>query len=366
MFHFFCFIYIHKKNAGMEKTVSVVISPLTTISSPAFLFWKSLQILFWFIGIGLLLIMIFLPPLGVTLFWNILIPVAPALLVIGTGIWRNICPLATTAMLPDRLGISQKKKLTSAQQQTLQLLGMIGLLLIIPLRHVLFNINGQATALIIISLSLIAFSSGFIFESRSAWCSGLCPVHPVEKLYGSGVAFSLPNVQCNTCVKCSVPCPDSTKNLTPFALKSTKSQLFEILLVGAFPGYIWGWFQVPDYTANFALRNYSSVYAYPILGGVITLSLYIILKKRFQKNKKVIMSFFAAAAVSCYYWFRLPQLFGFSNLETNGVLINLTGYLPAWSMNILNMATTAFFLWWMVIANKKYRSWSIRPAYAME
>ena len=189
----------------MKKTEKPLISPITTVSSPALLFWKTLQILFWFVGIGLLLIMIFLPPLGVTLFWNILIPVAPALLVIGTGIWRNICPLATTAMIPDRLGISQKKQLTSSQQQTLQVLGMIGLLLIIPLRHVLFNINGQATAVIIISLSVIAFSSGLIFESRSAWCSGLCPIHPVEKLYGSGVAFSLPNVQCNTCVKCSVP-----------------------------------------------------------------------------------------------------------------------------------------------------------------
>jgi hypothetical protein len=350
----------------MGKTGKPLISPLTAVSSPAFLFWKILQTLFWFIGIGLLIIMIFLPPLGVTLFWNVLIPVAPVLLVTGTGIWRNICPLATTAMIPNRLGISKKIKLYTNQQQTLQLLGLSGLLLIIPLRHVLFNTSGQATAIIIISLSVIAFSAGLIFESRSAWCSGLCPVHPVEKLYGSVVAFSLPNVQCNTCVKCTVPCPDSTKNLTPLALKSPKSKLFEHMLVGAFPGYIWGWFQVPDYTAAFALRNYYSVYAYPVSGGIITLLLYIILKKRFQNNKKLIMSLFAASAVSGYYWFRLPQLFGFSNLHSNGILVNLTGYLPVWSMSILNIAITAFFIWWMVIANKKYRSWSVRPAYSIE
>lgn len=350
----------------MVKTGKLLISPLAAESSPALLFWKILQTVFWFIGIGLLIIMIFIPSLGVTLFWNILIPIAPALLVVGAGIWRNICPLATTAMIPDRLGISKKIKLSANQQQTLQLLGLTGLLLIIPLRHVLFNTSGQATALIIISLSVIAFSAGLIFESKSAWCSGLCPIHPVEKLYGSGVAFSMPNVQCSSCVKCSVPCPDSTKNLTPFALKSTNSRLFENLLVGAFPGYIWGWFQVPDYPATFALQNYFSVYSYPLLGGFMTLSLYIFLKRRYQNNKKVIMSFFAAAAVSCYYWFRLPQLFGFSNLHTNGVLVNLTGYFPAWSMSILNLATTAFFIWWMVIANKKYRSWSIRPAYETE
>ena len=350
----------------MKKAGKYSIANGATVSPAVILFWKILQIAFWFIGIGILIIMIFLPPLGVTLFWNILIPVAPALLVICTGVWRNICPLATTAMLPDRFGISQKKQITSGQQQTLQLLGLIGLFLIIPVRHVLFNTNGQATALIIISLSVVAFSAGLIFESRSAWCSGLCPVHPVEKLYGSGTAFSLPNVQCNTCVKCSVPCPDSTKNLSPAALKSTKTRLFENLLVGAFPGYIWGWFQVPDYDGTFALRHYDSVYAYPILGGAITLSLYILIKNRFNGDKKLIINLFAAAAVSCYYWFRLPQLFGFGNLRTNGVLVNLTGDLPSWSMSIVNIATTAFFVWWMVIANKKHRSWSVRPAYATE
>jgi len=88
------------------------------------------------------------------------------------------------------------------------------------------------------------------------------------------------------------------------------------------------------------------------------------LKKWFNSSKKVVISLFAAAAVSCYYWFRLPQLFGFSPMHSNGTLINLTGYLPAWSMSVLNLATTAFFLWWMVIGNKARRSWSIRPAYA--
>lgn len=344
----------------MEKTARILISPSSTSS---LLFWKILQTLLWFAGVDLLLIMLFYPSLGITLFWNILIPAAPALFVLCAGIWRNICPLATTAMMPDKLGISQKRKITPAQQQTLNLLGIIGLLLIIPLRHVLFNISGQATALFIISLSIIAFSAGLIFESRSAWCSGLCPVHPVEKFYGSRPAFSLPNAQCNTCVKCSVPCPDSTKNFSPVTLKSKKSQIAETLLVGGFPGYIWGWFHVPDYPATFALHHYYNVYAYPVAGGFVTLSLYILLKSRFQNNKKLIMNLFAAAAVSCYYWFRLPQLFGFSSLETNGVLVDLTGYLPSWSMNILTMTTTAFFVWWMVIASKKYKSWSIRPAY---
>ena len=80
-----------------------------TSLSAALIFWKVLQIVFWLIGAALFLVMLINPPLGVLLFWNILIPVAPALLVIATGVWRNVCPLATTALLPERLGLSKKK-----------------------------------------------------------------------------------------------------------------------------------------------------------------------------------------------------------------------------------------------------------------
>jgi hypothetical protein len=333
----------------------------------ALIFWKTVQILFWFIGIALLLFMLFIPPLGVTLFWNILIPVAPALLVVGTGVWRNVCPLGTTSLLADRFGLSQKKKLSFSQRTVLNLAGIVLLLLIIPLRHLLFNTNGQATAIIILALSVIALISGFIFERKSGWCSGLCPIHPVEKLYGSGVAFSLPNAHCNDCVKCSVPCPDSTPNLLPFIpSKSAAGKAIEILLVGAFPGYVWGWFQVPDYTPSFGWQQFATAYGYPLIGASISILLYLGIKEVVSKrNKKLVISLFAAAAVSCYYWFRLPMLFGFSSTESNGVLIDLTNSLPAWSMLILKLLTTSFFLWWMVIRKKKKMSWSIRPAYAV-
>lgn len=65
---------------------------LKTASSPshnALLFWKILQVVFWLVGVALLYFMVFQPPIGVLLFWNILIPVAPALLVLATGVWRT-------------------------------------------------------------------------------------------------------------------------------------------------------------------------------------------------------------------------------------------------------------------------------------
>lgn len=337
-------------------------------SAGTLLFWKILQALFWLIGIALLLIMLFAPPVGVTLFWNILIPVAPALLVVGTGVWRNVCPLGTTALLPNRIGFSKKMKLSSPMQSVFHLIAVISLLLIIPLRHVLFNNNGQATAVIILMLAVPALLMGFIYERKSGWCSGLCPVHPVEKLYGSRVAFSLPNAHCNECVKCSVPCPDSTPDNKPFLSDGSKlTKATELLLVGGFPGYVWGWFQVPDYTGSAGWQNLPAVYGYPLLGAAVTILLYVLLNWFFQgQNKRTIISLFAATAVSCYYWFRLPMLFGFGELQTNGTLIDLSNNLPYWSMSVLNIVTTGFFFWWMVIRKKSKLSWSVRPEYAVK
>lgn len=310
--------------------------------------------------------MFFIPPLGVTLFWNILIPVAPGLLVVGTGVWRNVCPLATTALLPDRFGFSMKKKLSAKQRSLFNLIGVIALLLIIPLRHVIFNRSGVDTALLIITISLIAFTRGLIYERKSGWCSGMCPAHGVEILYGSGVAFSLPNTQCKECVKCSVPCPDSTPNGTvQTSQKGWSQKVVEYLLVGAFPGYVWGWFHIPDYTGTSGWNNLLFIYGIPILSAIISLDIYLVLKQFVShEGRKLLVSLFAAAAVSCYYWFRLPQLLGFNVHNTNSTLVDLTNTLPTWTPIVLNIITTTFFVWWMVIRNKFKRAWSVRPTYA--
>ena len=72
----------------------------------------------------------------------------------------------------------------------------------------------------------------------------------------------------------------------------------------------------------------------------------------------------AASAVSLYYAFRLPQLFGFNPLHNNGTLVDLSGLLPTWSMAALNVATTAFFFAWLVGRGVPTRSWSVRPPMA--
>jgi len=265
--------------------------------------------------------------------------------------------------IPETYGFFKKKKLTIAQTGKLNLIAVIALFVIVPLRHAIFNMDGLATALLIISLGLIAVIVGLLYEWKSAWCSGLCPVHPVEKLYGLNNRLSLPNAHCNKCYRCVTPCPDSTQGINPLSSKKTPyHNITGFLMVGAFPGFVWGWFQVPDYSGFTGIEQIITIYKLPLFGLLATSVLFLVLKKYLREN--VLIGFFSATTVSCYYWFRIPALFGFGIYPSDGMLIDLTEILPEWTMTITVLATSLFFFWWIVFSKQNKNSWTIRPAYA--
>ncbi|MEI7734005.1 MAG: hypothetical protein WCI49_01005 [Ferruginibacter sp.] len=330
------------------------------------LIWRIVQALVWLVGFTIFICLIFFPAVGLLLFWNILIPVAPALLVVATGLWRNICPLATTTLFPRHLNLSKKQKMPVVIQTRLQLLATILLFVIVPLRHAVFNTNGMATAILLASSIIIGVTMGFFYDWKSAWCSTLCPIHPVEKLYGGKTVFSFPNAHCNQCVNCSIPCPDSTPGFHPVIVTKTINQKISgILIIGVLPGFIWGWFHVPDNHFNISWQTVANVYTMPVICGIISLAVYIILSQLIKgKGETLLINCFAAAAVSCYYWFRIPELFGFGEYEGDGLLINLKDVLPEWTVAVMTAVTTIFFFLWLTVRRPDKKSWILRPRFA--
>lgn len=335
------------------------------VTKPVSRIWTLLQIAFWLIGVTLFALLLWMPDLGLLLFWNLLIPVAPALLVIATGLWRNVCPMATTVLIPRKLGWSAERKLSATASGWLSLTAVLLLFIIIPLRHAVFNTNALATALLLAGACTVGFLLGFRYEWKSIWCSGLCPVHPVEKLYGSRTVFSFPNAHCQSCHNCVVPCPDSTPGNYPLTTTSTTGhQLAALLITGALPGYIWGWFQVPDQVPSEAGTMIASTYQWPLTGGLMTLTVFLLLYYGQKSIRRELLSLiFAASAVSCYYWFRLPSLIGMGKIGKDGLLIDLSASLPAWIPYLLSFAITGFFVYWMLLRQPPKRSWSRRPAF---
>ena len=344
------------------------------ISSKGLLIWRVVQYAVWLVGFGILFYLVFYPQIGVLLFWDILIPVAPLLLVLAPGIWRNVCPLATTNLLPRHLNFSKRKKLTVKQQGIVSLISVVLLYLIVPLRHIVFNENGIATALLITIMALTGVIAGFFFEWKSIWCSGLCPIHPVEKLYGENVLFSVPNAHCVNCMKCVVPCPDSTPNIIPASNTKTGNFIMSsALITGGLPGFIWGWFHVPDSNSELSFESLGNTYLLPLLGFLFSFSIYMILQFLLmeannivikKKYNRYIASLFAASAVSCYYWYRLPSLFGYGLFRNDGVLINLQNQLNPLVLTYITLTTTTFFFYWLLVRKPNRKSWLLRPEFA--
>jgi hypothetical protein len=119
---------------------------------------------------------------------------------------------------------------------------------------------------------------------------------------------------------------------------------------------------VQDYaTLSEGLANIVNTYTIPIICGVATLALYALFISVPLQKRKVIDRFFAAAAISCYYWYRIPWLLGFSQFDGNGMLIDLSDTISPTVMTVIPYVTTAFWVWWIALKRNGLRSWMIRP-----
>jgi len=326
--------------------------------------WRIVQYLGLAGGVVLVGLLMFKPSLGLDLLWNGLIPLAPALIVIAPGLWRNVCPMATFSLLPRQWGLSRQVRLSKKAAATLGALGLFALLVIIPLRHLYLNTDGLASAVMLILSALIAFSLGLAYDWRSGWCNSLCPIYHAEKLYGQLPAFSVANARCSTCHQCSTPCPDSTRSMQPLVTPPLLvAKASGHIMIGGFVGFIWGWYRTPDYLGTPTAMEVLSAYAWPFGAALITLAAYGIAYRwqtRTATARRRLVRVFAAAAVCAYYWYRIPALTGFDP-QAGGMMWNLTETLPRLSL-VSHVLTTSFFVWFLVLRNDPGLSWLMRPS----
>ena len=194
---------------------------------------------------GLLLID---PPTGIAIVWNILIPAAPALVTVAPGLWRNICPMSTFSLLPLQLGLSLRRKMPQWLAAGLVLISVIALYAIVPLRHVLLDVDGPG-------------------DLRHARCRCRPRLWARRAVRGPQqlVHHALPNSSCGEALRHrTLPLaqeralrslrsvhravPNSTLSMTPAVTAPNRLQrLLGNFLIGSFWGFVFGWYQVPDY-----------------------------------------------------------------------------------------------------------------------
>ena len=312
--------------------------------------WRTVQVAGMLGALGLWVGLWLVPGVALNILWNGIVPMAPALFVLATGLWRNLCPLGSISLLPRKLGLSQRRRVDGVLQARLQLMGVVMLLLVIPLRRVLLDLNGPATAVTLLLTAMVAVCLGCIFEWKSAWCAGACPVLAVETLYGSKPVKSFTNAHCASCQGCVMRCPDSLGSSAASQSAVRSKRLALLLMTGGFPGFVWGWMHVPDYPLQEGWHHLAEAYGLPAFGMAVSLLLFAGLRWLLPTRRRALLAtLFAAASIIIYYWFRLPSLIGFS-MFPNGdeTLIDLRHSLPGWFPWAMRCASTLFFLGWFL------------------
>ncbi|MDP6443595.1 MAG: hypothetical protein QGG36_19105 [Pirellulaceae bacterium] len=319
--------------------------------------WRLLQVLAWAAGMFIWGALFIDPRLGLHLLWNVLIPIAPALFVIAPGAWRNVCPLGSMALAPHHIGWSQQKRLSAVWRGRLFFAAFVLLIVVAPFRKVLLDTNGPLIGALLFAVGLVAIGMGLVLSQKSGWCSSLCPVYPVELLYGSQPVVSVPNAHCHTCLRCVSPCSESTVGLTPRTAVETKlGRATGVALTGCFPGFVWGWYNVPMFSGWDGVRHLHIAYGIPYAAASLSLVVYVTLCGVRPKQEDLITGIFATAAISTYYWFRLPPVFGIGDPDA-AMIVDMSPWLPTWSATALRVIALGVFGWLMLARTNRRRAW---------
>lgn len=206
------------------------------------------------------------PALSLRVLWAGIIPLLPASWLLHPGLWRNICPLATLNMATAAAG--RGRRLGRSTVGRANAVGILLLLLLVPARRFLFNQDATALALTITAVAAVALGGGFLFDRKAGFCDAICPILPVERLYGQDPLAQVSNPRCPTCTLCvSTGCIDlaRTKSIPQVLSQSRRSAGWLLRPFGAFaaafPGFVLGYYLSPNVPGAEAASVYFTVFA---------------------------------------------------------------------------------------------------------
>jgi hypothetical protein len=81
-------------------------------------------------------------------------------------------------------------------------------LILVSSRKTLFNQNGLALGILIVVALGAAFTMGSFFRGKSGWCSSICPLLPVQRIYGQTPFVAFSHAHCQPCLGCTKNCYD--------------------------------------------------------------------------------------------------------------------------------------------------------------
>ncbi len=237
------------------------------------------------------------PDLGLKLVWSLIIPAAPLIFFLVPNIWVSLCPFAIMQSVPRRLNLTRKKDLTEKQTHWLRMLGWGLLFTMVPARHLLFNYDALVLLLTTLVLATVVTFFGFNYKGLSGWCMGVCPIRPVEMMYGQFTPERCRPEVCTICEECNENC-SRLRVQSREVMRANNAQYKYFIF--AFPGFVLGYYLTgPEMSA---LSLYGVVYGL----SVASLTLFCLIDRRFPNL--TIMNHTIIMALVFYYAFAIPGL----------------------------------------------------------
>lgn len=301
--------------------------------------WHVLRLCAVLTAIGVAVLLLIAPQLGLLLFWGFFIPLAPLLFLVAPGLWRNLCPMATLNQTPRLFGFSRSMTPPKWLMEYNYVIGIAALLLLIPARKALFNQSGPATALLILSALTLAFLGGLLLKGKSGWCSSICPLLPVQRLYGQAPFYVVPNSHCQPCVGCAKHCYDFNPTIAYLADQYDDDPhyvAYRRFFAGAFPGLIVAFYTLPNPPAISVWTLYLQIG----LAILISVGSFFALDAFVKLTPIKLPALYGAVALNLYYWFNLPLLAG----RLEGLLNLSIAAAWIWSAQVAVLGLTVLWL----------------------
>ncbi|MGE0442956.1 MAG: hypothetical protein AB7S39_20935 [Gemmatimonadales bacterium] len=302
--------------------------------------WKAARLTAGLGFVAVLGLLVWWPSLGLAVVWGAAIPLVAASLFLSPVLWRGVCPLASLNEFGNRFGSPAEP--TPATRRALGLAGLVLFHVLVPARLVLFNHDAAAVTAAALGLGALAALLGARFRVRSAFCNALCPILPVERLYGQAPVLELDRGRCGACTLCTPSgCLDLSgpKNVAQILGPPRRSGGWLVepfgLFAAALPGFIVGYFLAPSGPGS-AFDVYLHTVAGAGLSAVIVGAAVLVADLR----SAVVLPVLAGASGALYFYFTGPAmaaLWGWPPIlgRTLGTLVALL--VAVWTIRALRL-----------------------------
>ena len=249
------------------------------------------------------------PEAALATLWNVAVPLLPATFFVTPALWRGVCPLSTLNAWGNRLGTP--REMTARESLAMGIAGLALFHIIVPARHLGLNTDGPLLAATLVAIAALALGAGAVFASRSAFCNALCPVLPVERLYGQAPLVQLTRGRCDACSVCTpTGCIDLADRKAMRQVLGSERHGPRWLttpfgfFAAALPGFIVGYGLTPDLDVGAAARVYGAT-----LGGAAISYLAITAVVRAGRLAPLrAVACCGALSGALYYWFTAPVI----------------------------------------------------------